>query len=260
MKQKKAQNHDIKTQEKHPKHHISVKMIYFFVLISFIVPIVFLIFRLIFMDEFPDVGRSSSDYVLMIVQCVLGAIAVNIPTVLSKHLNVRIPVLIYILFLIFLYCAIFLGEVGSFYYIVPHWDDILHLFSSMMTGFFGYMLVAILNGHKNAKVNLSPTFIAIFAFCFSVTIGAVWEIYEFSIDGLLGLNSQKFRLEDGVELIGRNALTDTMKDIIVDCLGALAATILGWTSMLKRKGFVYDYYSEAPLNKKPDETDTEEAK
>lgn len=238
---------EIKKTKKTPT---GIKILYFLVLLSFIVPVIYLIIRLSFFSDIPaPAGRTSADYVLMLLQCILGAIAINLPTILSRKLNVKIPVLLYIMFLVFLYCAIFLGEVGSFYYIIPHWDDILHLMSSIMTGLLAYMLVAILNGHENAKVHLSPLFIAIFAFCFSVAIGAVWEIYEFSFDGILGLNMQKFRLEDGTELIGRAALSDTMKDIIVDCLGALAATLFGWGSMLRKKGFVYDYYSEPPIVK-----------
>ena len=65
-----------------------------------------------------------------------------------------------------------------------------------------------------------------FALCFAVTVGVLWEIYEFSFDGLLGLNMQKFRLEDGTQLIGRAALQDTMKDLIVDVVGA--ATVVAW--------------------------------
>ena len=68
-------------------------------------------------------------------------------------------------------------------------------------------------------------FVAMFSFCFAVSIGAVWEIYEFSFDGLLGLNMQKFLLADGTPLVGRAALTDTMKDIIVDTIGALIASL-----------------------------------
>lgn len=243
MKNKKEKMNNKKMKNKN-KTERNVKIMYFFVLISFIAPVIYLIFRLTFMSDMFDNGRSRADYVLMLIQCILGAIAIHIPTFLSKKLNIKIPVFMYIMFMLFLYCAIFLGEVGSFYYLIPHWDDILHLFSSMMTGFLGYMIVSILNGHENARVNLSPVFIAIFAFCFSVAIGAIWEIYEFSIDGILGLNSQKFRLENGTELIGRSALTDTMKDIIVDCLGALAASLLGCVSIIRKKGFVHDYYHE----------------
>ena len=142
-----------------------------------------------------------------------------------------VPIIFIVPYLIFLYCAITLGEVRSFYYIIPHWDVFLHVFSSMMTGLFGYMLITIINRNERLVVQLSPIFVAMFAFCFSVMIGAVWEVYEFTFDGLLGLNMQKFALADGTELSGHLALTDTTKDIFVDILGALAASAVGYISL-----------------------------
>ena len=139
------------------------------------------------------------------------------------------------MYLVFLYCAITLGEVRDFYYRVPHWDTILHTLSGVMLGFFGFMVIDILNRDKNTSVNLSPIFVSLFAFCFAVSIGLVWEIYEYSFDGILGLNMQKFRLEDGTELIGRAALSDTMDDIIVDALGALSASVYGFIHLKVRQ-------------------------
>ena len=74
-------------------------------------------------------------------------------------------------------------------------------------------------------------FVSLFAFCFAITMGVVWEIYEFSFDGLLGLNMQKFRLESGEALIGRAALADTMEDLIVDAAGALVMAIIGFFNL-----------------------------
>ena len=88
-------------------------------------------------------------------------------------------------------------------------------FSSMMTGFFGLMVVTILNRNKHVTMDLSPFFLCLFAFCFSVTLGSLWEIYEFTADGLFGLNMQKFMTAQGELLVGHEALRDTMKDIIV---------------------------------------------
>ena len=70
-------------------------------------------------------------------------------------------------------------------------------------------------------MNLSPVFIAVFAFCFALALGAVWEIYEFTMDSVFGTNMQKYMLDNGTALIGQAALQDTMKDIIVDAIGAL---------------------------------------
>ena len=74
-----------------------------------------------------------------------------------------------------------------------------------------------------------------FAFCFALAAGSVWEIYEYTFDGLLTLNMQKYALEDGTLLVGREALRDTMKDIIVDALSALIISILGFLTIKKDK-------------------------
>lgn len=211
------------------------KLLYFWVNLSFLVPIVYLILRLIFgSDSAGQVGyHSESDYLLMLLQCLLGLIAIHLPSILERRLRFELPSLLYGFYIVFLYCSIFLGEVRSFYYLVPRWDSILHFFSSMMTGFFGLMVVTILNRDRHVSMSLSPLFVCLFAFCFSITIGTLWEIYEFAGDGLFGLNMQKFITASGEVLVGHEALRDTMKDIIVDALGALLAGAIGYISIRK---------------------------
>ena len=99
---------------------------------------------------------------------------------------------------------------------------------------FGFILVDVLNRVKRG-ITLSPFFTAMFAFCFAVSVGALWEIYEYAFDGILGLNMQKFMLEDGTQLVGRAALDDTMKDIIIDVMGSLATAIVGYISIKRQQ-------------------------
>ena len=209
------------------------RILYFWVNLSFLVPIVYLILRLIFGGGSSNEAgyHSDSDYLLMLMQCILGLVTIHLPSILERRLRFELPGLLYGFYIVFLYCAIFLGEVRSFYYLFPRWDSILHFFSSLMTGFFGLMVVTILNRDRHVSMNLSPLFVCLFAFCFSVTIGSLWEIYEFIGDGLLGLNMQKFMTAQGELLVGHNALRDTMKDIIVDVLGALLASVIGMISI-----------------------------
>lgn len=218
------------------------KFVYIAVMISFIIPIAFLIVMLCVggIGDYAtsDVGyHSAADYTLMLVQCVLGVAVMHIPSILSKKFKFELPTKLYTLYIVFLYCAIFLGEVRSFYYLVPNWDTILHAMSSMMAGFFGLMSVYILNRDEHIVVRMSPFFISLFAFFFSVTIGTLWEIYEFAFDGILGLNMQKIISDTGEYLVGRTALSDTMKDIIVDTLGALTASIIGYLSIKHEKNW-----------------------
>lgn len=182
--------------------------------------------------------RSKSDYVLMLAQCILGVFAVVLPDILEKKIKLVIPSKMIIMYALFLYAAIYLGEVRNFYYNIPHWDTVLHTFSGGMLGTLGFSVIVLLNKADKVPINLSPLFIALFTFCFAVTLGVIWEIYEFTFDGLLGLNMQKFAIKDGIQLIGHAALRDTMKDLIVDTIGALVISCIGYVSLRYKKGWV----------------------
>ena len=212
------------------------------VLISFIAPIAFIIYKIIVspttnVEQIEGV-RVKTDYILMLTQCILGVIAFFLPNIISKKAKIVISSNMYIVYILFLYGAVFLGEVRNYYYRVPHWDTILHTCSGAMLGALGFSFVNILNKHEKVHVELSPIFVAIFAFEFAITLGVLWEIYEFTFDGLLGLNMQKFALEDGTQLIGRLALADTMEDLIVDSIGAFAMSLIGYISLKYKKGWI----------------------
>lgn len=218
------------------------KLICNFVFFVLVVSFVFLLIRIVIapseqLPEDPN-GRLRSDYVLMMLQCLLGIIAMMLPDMLKKRIHLSIPSGMMILYAIFLYCAIFLGEVRSYYYQVPHWDTILHTFSGGMLGALGYSFVTILNKSDRIPMNLSPLFVAVFSFCFALSLGVFWEFYEYTFDGILGLNMQKFMLEDGTQLVGRAALSDTMKDLIVDSLGAFVMSLAGYISLKYKTGWI----------------------
>ena len=214
--------------------------IYNFVFITLIMSVVFLIVRIILApsEAIGDDIRVKSDYLLMLVQCILGVVAMRLPDFIEHKIHIHIPSNMLLLYAIFLYCAIYLGEVRAFYYHVHHWDTILHTFSGGMLGALGFSFVTILNNSDRIPMDLSPSFVAVFAFCFAVTLGVFWEIYEFTFDGILRLNMQKFMLENGTMLIGRAALMDTMKDLIVDCLGAFIMCFVGYLSLKYETGLI----------------------
>ncbi|MDR2803390.1 MAG: hypothetical protein LBB22_03765 [Treponema sp.] len=174
------------------------------------------------------------DYGLILLQCIFGIIVLFLPGLLEKRCKIVIENFIYIFFVVFLYAAIILGDVHDFYYKVPHWDTMLHACSGIMLGAIGISAIDILNNSKKIKINLSEGFMVIFAFFFSLSLGVLWEIYEFSVDAIFGFNMQKYRLENGNQLPGQTALYDTMKDLIVDALGAFAICLIGYV-MLKNK-------------------------
>ena len=217
------------------------RVMYWLVMTSFIFSLIYVPTRA-YLDES---YRASGAYKIMIFQTVCGIIEVNLPSFLERRFNLKIPRLFAIMFLVFVWGAIFLGEIADFYYRFPFWDDVLHLWSSVMLGFLGFSLIEILNNDKkHNKVSLSPTFVCIFAVFFTVFVGVVWEIYEFMSDGILGINMQKYATGSAISdtgatlLQGREALYDTMTDLIVDLLGGLAASAIGYISIIKNTGWI----------------------
>ena len=139
-----------------------------------------------------------------------------LPVLLGQRFSVRIPHGFETLAVVFVFMSLFLGEVYSYYTIYWWWDLILHSGSAFLLGILGFLLVFVLNEKENVDLDLKPNFIALFAFMFAIGIGAIWEIFEFSMDQIFGLNMQK------------SGLVDTMWDLIVNVIGALIMSLLGW--------------------------------
>lgn len=197
--------------------------------------------------------KLRSDYVLELLQCCLGIVVMFIPGFLRRKFQVEIPSFMMIFYVLFLYGAIVLGEVRQFYYDVPHWDTMLHTLSGVMLGALGFSVITLLNKTDRVPLNLSPVFVAVFAFCFAVAFGVIWEIYEFTMDALLHTNMQKFALENGVDKIGHAAVVDRMKDLIVDALGALVASLIGYFSLKFKKGWIEKWLITAPFPNQGDD-------
>lgn len=144
------------------------------------------------------------------------------PLVFKERLPVVIPPEFQLLAVLFVFASLFLGEVRSFYQRFWWWDMALHTVSGLLLGILGFLLVFVLNENRRVNFQLQPRFVALFAFVFAVAVGALWEIFEFAMDQLIGTNMQKPMFGD------LSGLTDTMWDLIVDTLGALVISVLGW--------------------------------
>lgn len=218
------------------------KIVGIFVFFSLLLAIVGIVIMMIIAPSKPQLNDTTihvkSDYVLMLSQCILGIIVILLPSAIERRIKIEIPSNMMILFTLFIYAATFLGEVRNFYYLIPHFDTILHTLSGGMIATLGFSLIAFLNKSDKIPVTLSPLFVACFTFCFALALGSVWEIYEFLADGILGTNMQKFALQDGTAFAGRSAVADTMKDIIVDAIGALAISVMGYISLKYKKGWI----------------------
>lgn len=213
-----------------------------FVLVTLVLSLIYAVIGIILADSGTALDKIytkvKSEYVIILLQCLLGITCIFLPSALQKRFKIRIPNMMYVFFIVFLYAAIYLGEVRSFYYTIEYWDMILHTFSGAMLGALGFSVVKLLNDADRVTMKMSPAFVALFALTFAVFMGVVWEIYEFSFDGILGLNMQKATLEGGAPLLGREALKDTMEDLIVDTLGALVMSIIGYISLKYEKKWI----------------------
>ena len=153
----------------------------------------------------------------------IGIIAVTLaPFLLARLLRVFIPPEFVLLAIGFVFASLFLGEVHDYYTRFWWWDIVLHSTSGFLLGIVGFLLVYVLNETEDIGVHMKPGFVAFFAFLFAVGTGALWEIFEFSMDSFFGMNMQKPMLGDP------SGLTDTMWDLIVDTLGALIIAVLGY--------------------------------
>ncbi|MCL2057622.1 MAG: hypothetical protein FWH01_00990 [Oscillospiraceae bacterium] len=222
---------------------LSVKNWTLFVFITFIGSTIYVAVRMILAPTVTaspadDAIRVKGDYILLLLSCMFGAVAMLLPGFLIHRVNLNIPSYMIIAYAVFLYCAIYLGEVRSFYYRVPHWDTILHTFSGIGLGALGFSVVSLFNKSDTITFRLSPVFVALFAFCFAIALGVVWEIYEFTMDYILLTNMQKHSLESGEMLLGQNALMDTMKDLIVDAVGAFFISAVGYVSLKYDKNWL----------------------
>jgi hypothetical protein len=144
------------------------------------------------------------------------------PVIFSDRLPVRIPLEYEVLTVLFVFAALFLGEFRSFYERIWWWDTALHTTSGLLLGVLGFVLVYILNEHRSSSMRIRPRLIALFAFAFAVAAGTLWGIFEFFMDRVFGTTMQKPTRNDP------SGLTDTMLDLMVNCLGALVVCGFGW--------------------------------
>lgn len=157
-----------------------------------------------------------------------GIILVTLfPLLFRRALQVYIPPQFQLLAIGFVFASLFLGEVRGYYTRFWWWDVALHATSGVLLGIVGFLLVHLLNETDDVGVRMKPGFVAFFAFCFAVMVGALWEIFEFTMDNMLGMNMQKPMLDDP------SGLTDTMWDLIVDTLGALLISLYGYRYLNK---------------------------
>ena len=141
------------------------------------------------------------------------------PAVLKKNYQITFPLEFEFLIVFFIYGTLYLGEVGNFYYKYWWWDTMLHGLSAMILATIGFLLVDFLNKDKKVNIQLTPGFVALFSFCFAFSIGALWEVFEYSMDYFFNTDMLK---------IQARGIHDTFKDLIIDGIGALIISLGGY--------------------------------
>jgi hypothetical protein len=157
-----------------------------------------------------------------------------LPTIFASRVQVVIPPEFEVLTVAFIFASLFLGNSHDYYNRFWWWDIALHTTSGVLLGILGLLLVYVLNETPRVDLHMRPGFIAFFAFCFALSIGTVWEIFEFAMDQFFGMNMQTPMLGDP------SGLTDTMIDLIVDAVGAMVVSIAGYLYMRRGKYSIID--------------------
>ena len=123
--------------------------------------------------------------------CVLSLVLLAMPTLIEKQLAIDIPPMMEAIIYCFIYAAEIMGEINSFYTIIPGWDTMLHTINGFLVAAVGFCLVDLFNRSERFTFKLSPLFLAIVAFCFSMTVGVLWEFFEFTADQVMHTDMQK---------------------------------------------------------------------
>ena len=205
--------------------------------------------------------------------CFLTLLLFMIPSIVERRFQLELPGPLEIVILCFIFSSAVLGEIAEFYLKVPGWDTLLHTLNGFLMAAIGFSLIDLLNRSPRFHISLSPFFVAFVAFCFSMTTGILWEFVEYAIDHLFRMDMQKDALVSAVSSVTLNpagvnvpvvlrgirsttvlyeeagalreavieggyldiGLMDTMKDLLVNCLGALVFSVIG-VVYIRRRG------------------------
>lgn len=228
--------------------------------------------------------------------CMLTLVLFLVPAFFQKNFGIQLPSTLEIIIMLFIFAAEILGEIGTYYVKIPIWDTMLHTINGFLCAAIGFSLVDLFNRNNRFKFHLSPIYLSVVAFCFSMTIGVLWEMFEFSADMLLQTDMQKDFVVNSISSVALDktmtntpviidninnvsingqslsemgidgyidiGLIDTMKDLIVNFIGAAVFSIIGFFYVKSRgknkfaKRFIPTLKEENDMltgNDKPDE-------
>ena len=192
--------------------------------------------------------------------CILTLFLFGVPLFIDRRLRIDLPPTLEAIIYVFIYAAEIQGEIGSYYTKYPGWDTMLHTTNGFLMASIGFALVDIFNGSEKFSMKLSPLFLAITAFCFSMPVGVLWESFEFGMDWFFRMDMQKDFFVTAIHTVSLNpdglnivehipieslvvngedwlakyggyldiGLIDTMKDLMVNFVGAVVFSVIGF--------------------------------
>ena len=191
--------------------------------------------------------------------CILTLLLLYVPSWIQVKLRIELPPPLEITIFCFIFAAEILGEVNAFYVVIPGWDTMLHTINGFLAAAVGFSMVMLLNDDDRITFHLSPAFLALVAFCFSMTIGVLWEFFEFGMDFFLGTDMQKDTVIHAIHSVSLDptlsnkvvtipdiqdvvingeslglggyldiGIIDTMKDLFVNFIGAVIFSTIGF--------------------------------
>lgn len=197
--------------------------------------------------------------------CLLVLALFMLPFFIQQNFGIELPSTLEIIILLFIFAAEILGELECYFITYPHWDSMLHTTTGFLCAATGFALIDILNRNSRIKFELSPIYVALAAFCFSMTVGVLWEFFEFGMDRLFHMDMQKDTVVqsitsvmldptnrnipvtiDGIHSVAVNGqdlgfdgyldigLYDTMADLFVNFIGAVVFSTIGYFYIKQR--------------------------
>lgn len=200
--------------------------------------------------------------------CLLTLLLLLVPSFVQLTFKIELPIFLEILILVFIYAAEILGEIDNYYFSIPYWDTILHTINGFVCAAVGFSMVSLLNKSEKIQFFVSPLFLAIVSFTFSMTIGALWEFFEFSMDQLFAMDTQKDTLITSIHSAGVDeilppfeendihevtvngevisdqgyidiGLIDTMEDLFVNFVGATIFSLFSYFYARNKERFTF---------------------
>lgn len=204
-----------------------------------------------------------------VMLCILSLFLLLLPSIIEKKFKIELPSILEIIIFLFIFASEILGEINNFYGAIPGWDSLLHTLNGFLCASIGFSLVYLLN-ENSQSFKLSPIFVVLVSFCFSMTVGVIWEFFEYGMDHFFNLDMQKDKYVYNINTVSLDithsnsvvsingidhtiiydknnnklaefngyldiGLNDTMKDLLVNFIGAVVYSIYGYLYIIDQK-------------------------